>query len=257
MINWDIIRKRIKECCEKKGISLRSACLKADVTYPNVHRFVSGKRAGISLEVLSKLANIFEVPVGYFIGEVNAEEITGRKQNLTKEVHFVKPKILYNGSENIGPVDEDYYAIPLVSDAGAGISGIIPQEEIKSWILVYSPALPARISQNLLAVRIAENEFSMVPVLHPGDIILVDRQDFIPEEGGIYLVRLAEPDWPISVKRVNLIKRNGHIHIVFSSDNPDKKTYPPMIYDFKDYDEDFGKAIIGRVVWAWSDMTKK
>lgn len=257
MVNWNLIRKRIKECCDKEGLSLRSACLKANVTYPNVHRFIRGKREGISLEILSKLADFFKLPVGYFLGEINNEDLSGRKQDLVKEVRFVKPKVLYNGSEEVGLVDEDYLAVPLVSEAGAGITGIIPQEEIKSWILVYGPALPARISQNLLAFRIADKEFSMIPTLHPGDIVLVDRQDYRPEEGGIYLVRLAEPDWPISIKRVNLVKRNGHINIVFSSDNPDKKEYPPLIYDFKEYDEDFNKAIIGRVVWAWSDMTKK
>ena len=251
-----VFAERLKKILEYKKISWEELCKIAKINPKAFNNYLKGRKDP-SPDLLKRVAAALNVPVGYFFGEVSLEELSGRTQDLTKDVHFIKPKVLYNGDANVGPIDEDYLAVPLVSEAGASISGIIPQEEIKSWILVYSPALPARISQNLLAVKVAKNEFSMVPTLHPGDIVLIDRQDFVPEEGGIYLVRLAEPDWPISIKRVNMVKRNGQVNIVFSSDNPDKREYPPIIYDFKEYDNDFNKAIIGRVVWAWSDMTKK
>lgn len=236
--------KGLKKNIEKKYENVNKFAKTAKVAPSTVKRILEGERK----DHLLKLCNMLET--------AGAKIIFEDQKETTRAVRFIDPKII-GPKEAKGPIDEDYFAVPLVSEAGASITGIVPQEEIKSWILVYAPALPARISQNLLAVSIAKNEFSMIPTLHPGDIVLIDRQDFIPEEGGIYLVRLAEPDWPITIKRVNLVKKNNHVNIVFSSDNPDKKEYPPLIYDFKEYDQNFSKAIIGRVVWAWSDMTKK
>ncbi|TVM28656.1 S24 family peptidase, partial [Oceanidesulfovibrio marinus] len=45
-------------------------------------------------------------------------------------------------------------------------------------------------------------------------------------------------------------------NIVFYPDNAVE--YPPPTFDFEDeYGGDITKALIGRVVWAWSDMTRK
>jgi len=42
------------------------------------------------------------------------------------------------------------------------------------------------------------------------------------------------------------------------SDNPDKRFYPPSVHSLEtDFHGDLRRAIVGRVVWAWSDMTRK
>ena len=99
----------------------------------------------------------------------------------------------------------------------------------------------------------------MVPTLHPQDIVLVDKDDFRPTpEGSIFLIREPGPDAEVAVKRVYTQVRDGDTLLNFVSDNPDKKSYPLAVYSLeRDYQGDLKQAIVGRVVWSWSDMTRK
>jgi hypothetical protein len=55
----------------------------------------------------------------------------------------------------------------------------------------------------------------------------------------------------VAVSRVD-----SDTEFVFYSDN--SREYPPQTYRLKrDYGGDPTRAIVGRVVWAWSDMTRK
>ena len=97
----------------------------------------------------------------------------------------------------------------------------------------------------------------MEPTLHPGDIVLIDKGDYRPSPppGNIYLVRFPGDDGGLAIKRVQTYSKDKKYLISFYSDNPQ---YPPEIYDLKvEYDNEISRAVIGRVVWAWSDMTKK
>lgn len=180
------------------------------------------------------------------------------RDGLAKNVHFVNPKMVnVEGIE--GPVDEDYLAVPLASMPVAAGPGIIPEEKIQSWVLVWRSHESVRHRSNLVAVEIGKDQRSMEPTLHPGDIVLIDRNDFIPKSppGNIYLVRFPGGDGEagLSIKRVQLYSKNKQDLISFYSDNPQ---YPPDIYDLNvEYDGDIKRAIVGRVVWAWSDMSKK
>ena len=182
----------------------------------------------------------------------------GEQKDTTREVCFVEQrpsKSIHAHSQH--PVPENYMAVPLTaSPVGAG-EGMLDDDSVDGWVLVYRRMLPANISQDLLAVPIDERGYSMEPTLHPGDIVLVDREKIHPEEGGIYLVRDPH-EMAAMVKRVNTLRKNGDIQIIFSSDNPDKKNYSPKIWSIsEDYDGDMSRAIVGRVMWAWSDMSRK
>lgn len=55
------------------------------------------------------------------------------KATEPKEVCFIDAKTVEAGEDLEPPVSEDYFAVPLVDEVGAG-SGYIPQEKLKSWL---------------------------------------------------------------------------------------------------------------------------
>ena len=180
-----------------------------------------------------------------------------QQESRSRDVCFVNAKVV-NAEEGAPPViPEDYLAIPLTNEAGAG-PGIIPVADHESWLLVYKrePSIQTRLT-NLIAVRIASGSNSMEPTLHPGDIVLVDRNDKnASTPGGIWLV--MEPDGSGKIKRVKLdsVPSLRLTRITFYSDNV--REHPPEAYTLEnDYDGDINRAIVGRVVWGWGDLTRK
>jgi len=176
--------------------------------------------------------------------------------DLTRNVCWVDAKIVSAGEGQKKPIAEDYWAVPLVGEAGAG-PGIMPSEEIKSWVLVHRHQHAVRFKRNLLAVEIEKNSTSMTPLLRPGDVVLVDRDDFKPNKaGGIFLVREPGPSGGGMVKRVATRQQNGDMAITFYSDNAPEN--PPQSYSLReDYDGEISNAIVGRCVWSWSDLMGK
>ena len=173
-----------------------------------------------------------------------------------RDVCFVNARIMPAGEHVTPPVAEDYLAAPLVGEVGAG-PGYLPQESVESWFLVYKhvPAIMGR--RNLIAVEIGKTSTSMLPLLSPGDIVLVDRDDIdVSHAGHIMLVR--DPEGAGIVKRVSVQPTPGSrdFSIQFYSDNA--ATNPPMLYSLReDYGGEISNAIVGRVIWAWSDVRGK
>ena len=114
-----------------------------------------------------------------------------------------------------------------------------------------------RFRPNLVAIEVSKNELSMVPVLHPGDIVLVDRNDRDPSPAGkIMLVREPGVEGSTMVRRVTTQRLDDDVEIIFYSDN--SRDFPPATYRLgRDYDGDIARAIGGNVVWSWSNMTQK
>lgn len=173
----------------------------------------------------------------------------------TRDIEFVKPRIV--GIENGAPppVSEDYLAVPLAEEAIAAGSGLMPQDALRGWVIVWRHHDSIRFRSDLVAVEIGKGQTSMVPYLHPGDIVLVDKADRRPDvDGKIMLV--CDPDGGCAVKRVSSARVEGDTELVFYSDNAVGN--PPRVFRLnRDYNGDLNAAIGGRVVWAWSDMTRK
>ena len=152
-----------------------------------------------------------------------------------------------------------YMAVPLAEGEVAAGPGLVPQDSVRGWVLALKDHPSIRYRTNLVAVELGAGQESMVPTLHPRDIVLIDKDDFRPEpDGSIFLVRDPGPDADVAVKRVYTQSRDGERFLTFVSDNPDKKTNPPRVYSLeRDYGGDLRRAIVGKVVWSWSDMTKK
>lgn len=176
----------------------------------------------------------------------------------SKDVCFVDARIAPAGDALPPPPDEDYLAVPLVEEVGAG-PGIIPQNELISWFLVWRHQRAIQHKRDLIAVMLGKHSTSMVPTLKPQDIVLVDRQDkdVMNFKGRIMLV-LDPADGSGKIKRVaaeNQPKKKDY-RITYYSDNAAEN--PPEVYSLmEDFDGDWNKSIVGRVVWAWSDVSCK
>lgn len=179
--------------------------------------------------------------------------------DATKDVCFVDAQIVgVNGDAPPIPA-ERYKAIPLAQGSVAAGPGMVPQDSVRGWVLALKDHSSIKYRTNLVAVEVGKSQESMVPTLHPLDIVLVDKDDFRPvPEGSIFLIREPGPDADVAIKRIYTQNRDGDTLLQFVSDNPDKKSYPPSVYSLeRDYQGDLRRAIVGRVVWSWSDMTRK
>lgn len=186
-------------------------------------------------------------------------DLLGAKASLqdgeaSKDVCFINAKVVPAGEYASPPVAEDYIAAPLVGEVGAG-PGYLPEDDIKSWFLVYKRLEAIRYRRNLIAVEIGHTSYSMQPTLNPGDIVLVDRDDRDVSRPG-HMMLVMEPDSSGMVKRVSVKEKDDDFSITYYSDNAAK--YPPVIYSLKgDFCDDWDKAIVGRVIWAWADVREK
>lgn len=209
-----------------------------------ISKFLRGQNIGI--KSAAKILDLLGAEITF------PEERT----ETVKNVCFIAPKKISSMPGVEGPIEDNYLAVPLASMPVAAGAGIIPEEKIRSWILVWTGQEAIRHRTNLAAIEIGKGQFSMEPTLHPGDLVLIDRNDTIPQDppGNIYLVQSPDDDG-LAIKRVRLQRKNGQELVVFFSDNMD---YLPEIFDLDvDYDGDLKRAIKGRVIWSWSDMTRK
>lgn len=229
----------IEKAVERYGTAGKLAKA-SGVHAPNISRWRSGQQ----IPRVKDVAPIMDL-MGVRISTGESER--GR------DVCWVDAKTVPAGEGLPSPIPEDYLAVPLVEEVGAG-PGIIPQGELLSWFLVWRHQKSVMHKRDLIAVQIADSSTSMVPTLRPGDIVLVDRQDLDCSRPGRIMLAI-DPDGAGMIKRVSTrqLREERDWQITFYSDNA--AANPPMVYSLnKDYGGEWNKAIGGHVVWAWSDM---
>ena len=193
--------------------------------------------------------------LGLILDRLGASVVFGDDPaEASREVRFCPPEQADGGPE-LRP--DDYLAVPLTDPGLAAGHGLIPEDRIKGWVMVWRHQEPLRFRSNLVAVEIAKGEGAMAPALHPGDIVLVDRDDRDPAPAGrIMLVREPGPDAPAMVRRVATRRIENDLELIFYSDNG--REYPPAAYRLeRDYQGDLARAIGGAVACAWNDMGQK
>ena len=225
--------------------NLKDAAAQFEVSYHTLYSWLGPRRTRTpSLRVLEPILE----KLGVQFSTPDAE--AGR------EVCFVNARIVPAGELAAPPSSEDYMAAPMVGEVGAG-PGYIPEEDIKSWFLVYKNQPAVRYRRNLIAVEIGPHSTSMQPILNPGDIVLVDRDDRNVKDPGHMMLVLDPKDGSGKVKRVAVADTDeGDCRITYYSDNA--ASNPPEVYSLRDdFLGDWERCIVGRVVWAWSDVTGK
>jgi len=212
-----------------------------------LNRFMDGER-GLSVDSLGRILDGLSARIVL----PDALEAEG-----AREVCFVSPRPTGASRDATPPAAEDYFAVPRASEPVAAGPGRVPEDQIRGWVLVWRHHESIRFRTDLVAVEIGKGELSMTPTLHPGDIVLVDRAERSPDPAGkIMLVCEPGPEGGCAVKRVSTRHVDGDMELVFYSDN--SREFPPSVYRLnRDYGGELSHAIAGRVVWAWSDMTRK
>jgi len=175
--------------------------------------------------------------------------------DTTRPIRFLDATVLWNGRHDHlpQPTPDRYRAIPVVSGEVAAGEGLLPEEGIESWMILSTVEPAVRRSSNLLAVRVGRRQRSMLPLIHPGATVLVDCDDRAPAgESSIYLVR--DPHDGRALKKVRTFTRHNEEFVTFYSLNAEE--YPPFTYSVdKDFEGNLKRAIVGRVVWLWQDLT--
>jgi transcriptional regulator with XRE-family HTH domain len=244
MATVEDIREMLRRHLERQGETQSSLARRTGVQQASLSRFLEEK-AGLSAVSLLSLA----AELGYGLLPLGGP----------REVCFVDALRAPASGDHPPPESEDYLAVPLVGEVGAG-PGMLSQEEISSWVLVYRRHRSVSRRRDLLAVEIGRNQRSMIPTLHPLDIVLVDREDWgeqtgFSPPGNIFLAREPGQEGGAMVKRVSLAGRGDLATITFYSDNAAE--YTPETYHLAQYDHDLRRAVLGRVVWAWADLSRK
>lgn len=240
---FEILRTKLKAT----GIAQSQIARAAGIQQASLSRFISGAQETVGGDALVRL-------VEWLGGEIRLTKSEDGPTEVDRDICFVNTKVVPAGEYAAPPVAEDYIAAPLVGEVGAG-PGYLPEDDIKSWFLVYKRLEAIRYRRNLIAVEIGRTSYSMQPTLNPGDIVLVDRDDRDVSRPG-HMMLVMEPDSSGMVKRVSVQEKDDDFSITYYSDNAAK--YPPVIYSLKnDFCDDWDKAIVGRVIWAWADVREK
>lgn len=240
--------RKILEDAEKTHSSLNKLCLEAGVDYASIYKWLRGQQKSLNLNTVAKILD--------FLGMKIQAPSEAKAIATTRGVCFVDARVVPAGEHIAPPQAEDYIAAPMVGEVGAG-RGYIAQEDVESWFLVYKHALPVAHSKDLFAVKIGPQSVSMQPTLNPGDIVLVDKEVQHVEAFLGRMMLVKEPDKESGmIKRVELTPTKDDTLITFYSDNAAR--FRPMVYSLRDeYDGDLNNAIVGRVIWAWSDVRNK
>lgn len=205
---------------------------------------------------LDGLHGMNSIALGEILDKIGARIVfPDERKDRTRNCVFVNTTKTAQIQKSPDIPSEDYKAVPLMDMPVAAGPGVFSEESIRSWVLVYALHPSVRMKTNLVAVEIGRGQRSMVPTLHPLDIVIVDLDDKNPgSSNSMYLIK--EPDGSVAVKRVSTEIRSGKTHLIFYSDNAQE--YPPSMYVLEDdYQGDIDKAICGRILWAWSDMSQK
>lgn len=223
-----------------------------------------GKRR-LALLAKAKQATFYKVLQGK---QTNAEDYLGWLErlgakivfpdeagDLQKDVKFINILKNHEGQHLPDPLSERFRAIPLVASEVAAGPGLIPDDRVISWVVIDMTEPLVQRRSNLLAVRVAKKQRSMLPLIQPGDVLFVDRQDKeVRHEGTMFLVR--DPDEGEAVKKVKFFTRRGRQLVTFYSLNTDE--FPPDTFSVEDdFQGDLGKIILGRVIGLWADLTKR
>lgn len=235
--------RNILERERNAGHSLNKLVTEAGVEYASVYKWLNSKQKSLNLNTVARILDTL------------GARIVLPAHDAAREVCFVDAKLVPAAGGNCPPPDaEDYLAVPVVEEVGAG-PGILPLGETKSWFLVYKHQPAVRYRRDLIAVEIGKHSTSMLPTLSPGDIVLVDRQDRdVMRPGRMMLV--MDPEGAGKIKRVASEDRKQDFRITYYSDNAADN--PPEVYSLReDFGDDWEKCIVGRVVWAWSDVSDR
>jgi len=220
------IGKKIKLLRGKKGWSKEDLCEKLKMS-PNALGYYEKGAWPIPPDLLSDFAKSLNIPARELLreGDVPAAK-------------FPELKVFQSSSAKNAPVirNEDYISIPLTGSTIAAGQPIIQTDNIEEYVLLHVRVAKKR--PNMVASRV--NGDSMEPMLHSGDIVIIDRDDKKVLKHKIYAIFFENG---LTAKYVQKEKNQ----LILQPINPE---FQVQIVDLKENPD----PIVGRIVGAWKDF---
>ena len=220
------IGRRLKHLRAKKGLTKEALGEKLKMS-SRVLGFYENGDWPISADLLEEFAKTLAIPAHEFLQKGDAP--TAKTAEL---------KIFQAASSGNVPAirNEDYVSIPLTDSAIAAGQPIIQTGNIEDYVLLHVRAVKKRT--NLVASRVDGD--SMEPVLHSGDIVVIDRDDKKISKHKIYAIFFENG---MTAKYLQKEKTQ----LILQPINPD---FQVQIIDLNENPD----PIVGRIVGAWKDF---
>ena len=218
--------KKIKLFRKQLGWSLKDLATKMSINTKILEWYEKGQ-IPIPLDLLIDLGKKLKVPSHEFFLEeegfpVQVPELKVFQAASTKNA----PKLR----------EEDYVSIPLTDSAIAAGQPIIPTGNIEDYVLLHIRAAGKR--NNLVASRVDGD--SMEPMLHSGDIVVINRDDKSILKNKIYAIF---HEGGLTAKYVERKKKL----LVLRPINP---TFDIQIIELEEHPD----PIVGRIIGAWKEL---
>ena len=239
--------KTILENATGSGKSLNKVVTEAGADYASVHKWLHGKQASLNLNTVARI-----------LDHLGATVTLPSRSPCARDVCFVgTPKPSPRGRDRNRPRWRIISPCRWSRKSGRARAS---SRRANCWHGFSSGAGKRPSSRDVIyiAVKIGRHSTSMSPTLNPGDIVLVDRQDKDVQNFAGRIMLVMDPEGAGKVKRVATEKQSARrdYRLVYYSDNA--AANPPEIYSMRDdFENDWNRAIVGRVVWAWSDVSGK
>ena len=181
----------------------------------------------ISIDFLYSIAEKMAVPFQEFLRE--EEPIIA---------HVPELKVFQSSSTQGAPQirNEDYVSVPLTTSAIAAGQPLISENNIEDYVLLHIRAAGKR--KNLVASRV--DGVSMEPMLHSGDIVVIDRDDRKIVRDKMYAVFYEEG---LTAK---FVERQKDL-LILRPINPKSQLQVVDLIEHPD-------PIVGRVIGAWKEF---
>ena len=220
------IGKRLKELRKRKGWSLEEMSEHVSF-FPQVLKNYENGNWVISTDILNDLAGKLNIPANELLKEHDTLPVQ------VPELKFFQPNSIAGAPAIKG---EDYVSIPLTNSSIAAGQPIIQENNIEDYVLLHIRA--AGKKKNMVASRVEGD--SMEPMLHSGDIVVIDRDDKKIIKKGIFAIfydegltaKYVESQENLLILRP--INPNSQLQIINLNENPD--------------------PIVGRVIGAWKEL---
>lgn len=218
--------RKIKQFRKKHGWSLDDLAAKVS-TSPKILELYEKGHALIPLDLINDLAKKLNVPPHEFLAEEGGHP-----------VQIPELKVFQAASAKNAPKlrEEDYVSIPLTESAIAAGQPIIQADKIEDYVLLHIRAAGKR--NNLVASRV-DGE-SMEPMLHSGDIVVIDRDDKNVVKNKIYAIFHEDG---LTAKYV---ERKKELLIL----RPINPTFEVQIIELQEHPD----PIVGRIIGAWKEL---
>lgn len=226
---------RIVRARTRLGWNRNQLARASDMSWANLSRYEDGENEPSAGKLL-RIAEALGVSVDWLLGREGAQEsVVPGPLDVTVR--------MTGNIQGPGVVDEsEFRAVPLVRGTIAAGSARIVDEDIDEYALIHISQITGRV--DLVAVRVdIEMGRSMLPLIQPGAVAVIDRQDKTIIPDGIYAVR--DHSGGCTLKRLQWTP--PRLWLV-----PENRDEPVAHIDLDG--EDPESRILGRVVWAYQPL---